>query len=163
MRRLAMVGGGAVAAGILLWSFIPIGSAPSAPATAPPSSEPSSPALATSLEASIPATVGSSPRPMSSPAPLEARRTYALGLHELSGLSPDTPAGTQLELWVTWEPPVSESVQVQRLLKDVVIERMVPPSLPEGPTTVILSVPVRGISDLLYGDRFGDLSAVTGG
>ena len=163
MRRLAMAGGGAVATGILIWSFIPMGSAPSEPATASSVSEPSSPALETSVEASIPATVGSTPSAVTSPAPTQARRTYALGLHELAGLSPDAPAGTHLELWVTWEPPVSESVQVQRLLKDVVVERMIPPSLPEGPTTVLLSVPVRGISDLLYGDRFGDLSAVTGG
>ena len=162
MRRLAMAGGGAVSAGILLWSFTPMGSSPSRTATVSSAGEPSSPALGSPVQATIPAAVGSTPTSLTSPSPTQARRTYALGLHELAGLSPDTPAGTQLELWVTWEPPVSESVHVQRLLKDVLVERMIPPSLPEGPTTVLLSVPAREVSDLLDGDRFGDLSAVTG-
>ena len=92
-----------------------------------------------------------------------SRRTYAIGLHELAGLPPDVAEGTTIEIWATWEPPVSKQVQVQLLLKDVVVERVIAPALPEGPTSLLLSVPGRHISDLLYGDRYGQLSAVTPG
>ena len=163
MRRLAMTGGGAAVAAILLWSFIPAGAPPRGSAITPSSPPSSSPASMTSIEATGPTTAGSTPAPAASPPVTVPRRTYALGLHEIAGLSPDAEAGTRLELWVTWEPPVTERVQVQPLLRDVMVERVIPPSVPEGPTTVLLSVPVRGISDLLYGDRFGELSAVTGG
>ena len=162
-RRLAMTGGGAAIAAILLWSFIPAGTPPGSPSIALPSAATSSPAPATSIEATTPTTAAPTPASVPSPASTVSRRAYALGLHEIAGLSPDAVAGTHLELWVTWEPPVTKRVQVQLLLKDVVVERMIPPSLPEGPTTVLLSVPVRGVSDLLYGDRFGELSAVTRG
>ena len=163
MRRLAMTGGGAAVAAILLWSFIPAGAPPGSPSITPATAPTSSPTHATSIEATTPPTATSTPTSVQSPPPTIPRRAYALGLHEIAGLSPDAVAGTRLELWVTWEPPITERVQVQLLLKDVVVERMIPPSLPEGPTTVLLSVPVRGVSDLLYGDRFGELSAVTGG
>jgi hypothetical protein len=151
-----MAGGGVCVTGILLWSFIPVASDPGVgreaayPSGSPMSSPPQPPI--------------SSIAP--SPAPLEAtasRRTYAIGLHELAGLPPDVAPGTVLDLWVAWEPPVTEEIQVQLLLKDVVVERLIPPVLPEGPTTVLLSVAPRDISDLLYGDRYGQLSAVSPG
>ena len=45
-----------------------------------------------------------SPRP-ASPREDPELRSYALSLEDLQGLSPETPPGTHLELWVTYELP----------------------------------------------------------
>jgi hypothetical protein len=144
-------------AGILLWSLVP---------PSPSHSESPAPTVTQELPSPAAAT-GPAAEAVSSPSPGSpgslTRRTYALGLHELGGLPPNVAPGSALELWVTWEPPLTKAARVHLLLDDVVVERVIPPALPEGPTSVLISVPARGIPDLIYGDRFGELSAVTSG
>ena len=144
-------------AGILLWSLVPAGPSHSeAPAQTIPQE------LLSSAAGTDPAAVAVSSSPPGSPGSL-TRRTYALGLHELGGLPPNVAPGSTLELWVTWEPPLTRAARVHLLLEDVVVEKVIRPVVPEGPTSVLISVPARGIPDLIYGDRFGELSAVTSG
>ena len=87
------------------------------------------------------------------------RRGYALAVPELKGLPGGAAPGTRLELWVAWDPPVTKEPRVQRLLKDVILDEIIPPIVPEAPATAILSVPAKSVPDLLYGDRYGALSA----
>ena len=94
-------------------------------------------------------------------APKEKRRvSYAMALYDLAGLPPDAPIQTPLELWVAWDHRVSRNPQVQPLVSDVRIERYVQPTTPDGPRVVMLSVPRSQLDELLYGDRYGSLSAV---
>jgi hypothetical protein len=86
-------------------------------------------------------------------------RSYALEITELDGLPPDASPGTALEIWVTWEPPITRRIRVQRLIQQARVERIIPNIVPEGPATVLLSIPRRDIADMFYGDRFGQLSA----
>jgi len=86
-------------------------------------------------------------------------RSYALEITELDGLPPDASPGTALEIWVTWEPPITRRIRVQRLIQHARVERIIPNIVPEGPATVLLSIPRRDIADIFYGDRFGQLSA----
>lgn len=97
------------------------------------------------------------------PSPVVDRREYALGMHELSGLPSDTTPGTRMELWVTWDPPVTKAPKLQRLIRDVVVTEIVPPLTPDGPTAVIVSVPTKRVPDLIWGDRYGNLSVVLPG
>lgn len=89
------------------------------------------------------------------------RRMFALPLVELPGLSPRSRPGSVLELWVTWEPPVTEEPQVQMLLGRVRLEEIIEPPVAEGPYMVLISVKRNQVGDLLWGDRFGALSAVS--
>ena len=159
MRRLALTGGAGLVAAVVLWSLGP-------QETSPPSSNSGALVASPPSSASLPI-AGSSPMTPTDaassiptqPAPA-VRRNYALGLHELDGLSPDVTPGSPLQIWVAWEPPLTRRSQIQLLLPDVLVVRIVPSVVPEGPTTVLISVPARDISDLLYGDRYGELSAV---
>jgi hypothetical protein len=95
------------------------------------------------------------------PAPEDAggnTKSYAIPVPELAGLPSDAPPGTRLELWVAWDPPITKTPKIQRLLKDVTLEKIVPPVVPEAPATAILSLPDRAVPDLLYGDKYGSLS-----
>jgi hypothetical protein len=85
------------------------------------------------------------------------RRSYAIALHELEGLPSDIALGARIELWVAWDPPISEEPAFQLLLKDVIVENIIQPVVPEGSIDVLLSVPLKGVSDLHYGDRYGNL------
>lgn len=87
-------------------------------------------------------------------------RSYAVSANELQGLPFDSAPGTKLELWVAWEPPVTKGPRVQRLVEDVVLEKIAPPTVPNGPHTAILLVSPKRISDVIYGDLYGRLSAV---
>jgi hypothetical protein len=97
------------------------------------------------------------------PAADPERRSYAIGLHDLQGLPPDAAAGTRFELWVTWEPPLTDEPRLDRLIGDVVLERVVPGTVPEAPATALLSVPAARTGDLIYADTFGRLSVVLPG
>jgi hypothetical protein len=55
---------------------------------------------------------------------------------------------------------VTKEPRVQRLLIDVVLDEVIPPVVPEAPATAILSIPTKAVPDLLYGDRYGALSAI---
>ena len=83
---------------------------------------------------------------------------YAIAAAELSGLSPDAAPGTLLDLWVAWDPPITDKPQVQPLLRGVRLNRIVPPVTPEGPEVALLSVRPSQVSDLIWGDRYGSLS-----
>ena len=141
-------------------------SGPSPPETGPGGEDAYSP------DGEVDASTGASPvapsPAASSPAPVEDAaeppdkgvREYAIALYELRGLPPDAPAGTRLEIWAVWKPPVTKQRQVQRLVTGVRLDRIAPPVTSEGPPVAILDVPEKELSDLLFGDRFGDLSAV---
>ncbi|HEX2058549.1 MAG TPA: hypothetical protein VHI71_09280 [Actinomycetota bacterium] len=89
-----------------------------------------------------------------------SRRSYAIGLQDLAGFPPDAAPGARLELWVTWEPPVTEEPRLQKLIGDATLERTIPGSVPEAPVTVLLSVPEDRVGDLIYADGYGKLSVV---
>jgi hypothetical protein len=109
-----------------------------------------------------PAAVASPPAtPVSDPSPDAAgRSTYAIPLTELDGLPPASPPGTHLDIWVAWTKPITKGPRIQHLLSGVSVERILPPTTPDEPPTVLLSVPRGRIARLLYGDRWGGLSAV---
>ena len=86
-------------------------------------------------------------------------RGYALPLTEVRGLSPETPGGTRVELWVAWDPPITKQPRVQRLLSGAIVETMVPAAVPEGPVTVQLLIPVKDFPDFVFAHRYGSLSA----
>jgi hypothetical protein len=46
------------------------------------------------------------------------------------------------------------------LLRDVVLESIAPPLTPEAPPTALLRVKESAIPKLIYGERYGELSAV---
>jgi hypothetical protein len=102
---------------------------------------------------------GDPSKPAGGASDVAGRRGYALAVPELKGLPGGAAPGTRLELWVAWDPPVTKEPRVQRLLKDVILDEIIPPVVPEAPATAILSVPAKSVPDLLYGDRYGALSA----
>jgi hypothetical protein len=87
-------------------------------------------------------------------------RSYAVSANELQGLPFDSPPGTRIELWVAWEPPITDKPRVHLLVSGVVLEKIAPPTIPDGPHTAVLLVPPKRIPDVIYGDLYGRLSAV---
>jgi hypothetical protein len=85
--------------------------------------------------------------------------SYALLLPELEGLSPGIAPGTEIEIWATWEPPITKRLKVQRLIPSATVAKVIP-SIEPGPPTVVLELERRWIPDILFGDRFGSLSVV---
>jgi hypothetical protein len=85
--------------------------------------------------------------------------TYAFLLPELEGLPPSTSPGTEIEIWATWEPPVTKRLKVQRLIPRATVSKILP-SIEPGPPTVVLEIERRYIPDIMFGDRFGALSVV---
>lgn len=163
-RNLAFAAGTVFFLVFLWWAFLEPGDAGGTSTTSSPASP-----LVNGAEGGD-AIDATTPQPDEGAAPVEsgtpaladgdlttspARRTYAIALHELEGLSPDVAPGTRIELWVAWDPSISEGPDIRPLLKDVIIEKLIPPVVPEGAVDVLLSVPMKGISDLFYGDRFG--------
>jgi hypothetical protein len=158
-KNLALAGGAAALLGIIGVNVLVGPAAAPGPAVAP------APSVVASGPAQTPAVVpspGLSPggSAVSSDPVSAARRSYAIGMNELRGLPPDAEAGTAFELWVTWEPPVTQEVRLDRLIGDVVLERVIPGSVPEAPVTALLSVPAERTGDLIYADTFGSLNVV---
>ena len=148
------------------WAFFGRGgAAPSASGSmtysgaTPPALTDGSSATPMSAGAATPPPVASTP---AAPA-VDERRSYALSEADVTGLPRDAAAGTHLELWVACEPPVTKAPKLQRLLKDVVLERIIPGVIPEAPSTIMLSVRADAVADLLWADRFGNLSVVVDG
>ena len=111
-------------------------------------------------------TLDPSPDP-SAPAPsaVASSRTaglvsYAIPTTELPGLPPDIASGARLDIWVTWQPPIAKAADLRPLLRGVLLERIVPPLLPDGPHSAILMVDPDEITDLIWGDRLGALNVV---
>jgi hypothetical protein len=94
------------------------------------------------------------------PLPAAGLRSYALEITALDGLPPDAAPGTALQIWVTWEPPITRSIRVQKLIPEAYVQKIIPNIVPEGPATAMLRIPKRDVADMLYGDRFGRLSAI---
>jgi hypothetical protein len=99
------------------------------------------------------------PRAASSSPSAGDLRSYAVALPELRGLAPDADPGARLELWVTWGPPFARRPRIERLTRQVVLKRIVPPLTPGAPDTALLLVPEADIPALLYADRYGALNA----
>jgi hypothetical protein len=85
--------------------------------------------------------------------------SYAFLLPELEGLPPTTSPGTEIEIWATWEPPVTKRLKIQRLIPKATVTKILP-SIEPGPPTVVLEIERRFIPDIMFGDRFGALSVV---
>jgi hypothetical protein len=143
-----------IAFGVVAWNLIPQdGPAPPAPAdvaptyAAPPAPPAPSPVVPTGGDPARSATLG------------PGSRDYAIALPELRGLPQDASPGTRLEVWVTWDRPVTRSPKVQRLLPEASLVRIIPPTTPEGVPAAVLRVPNSSMSDLLYADGYGALSA----
>lgn len=149
-RKLAIF---AVAAGVMIFVGWDAFAGISSPA--PVSGEP--PALNTpSPGASVPVVEP----PAETPARVaQDRVSYAIAVAELAGLSPTATPGTVLQLWVTWDPPVTKRPQLQKLLDGVVLDEIAPPVTPEGPHVALLSVARSQLDELLWADRYGSLSA----
>jgi hypothetical protein len=99
-------------------------------------------------------------QPIASRAPAVTDLTsYAFLLPELEGLPRTTSPGTEIEIWATWEPPVTKRLKVQRLIPKATVSKILP-SIEPGPPTVVLELERRFIPDIMFGDRFGSLSVV---
>lgn len=163
-RQRTFLMGSAVVLGaiLLLWEPAPV--APDQPTSSTEvvgSAPPVDPSPAPTSAAATPAAVGEEAELV--PGPAVDRSEYALGMHELSGFPRQTPPGARMELWVAWDPPLTKAPDVRRLIKDVIVADIIPPLTPDGPTAVIVSVPTARVPDLIYGDRYGDLSVVLPG
>ena len=161
LRRAALFLFAAVAFGVITWNLIPQDPPPHASTRVDSYGD-----AALQASASPPA-AGSAPQVgFVSPAPGNpiaatrgaTTRDYAIAVAELRGLPPDADVGTRLELWVTWDRPVTRKPRLQRLVPEATLVRIAPPVTPEGPAAAVLRVPTGRISDLLYADGYGALS-----
>lgn len=162
-RRLAFTAGFVVLFALTLWSWFPgaAGNDGAASASATELTAPESTASGTTTDLPDAASTTEPPHEATfpvAPPPASNRQSYALGLHDIAGLAQDTPPGTLVDLWAAWDPPITKKPQFQLLIPSVVIEEIMPPFVPEGPVTVMLSVPAKKIGDLLYADRYGAIS-----
>ncbi|HET7482593.1 MAG TPA: hypothetical protein VFK89_07020 [Actinomycetota bacterium] len=155
-RKTLYVAGAGVIALAAIWNTMATGAR-----VAPPAAE-ASPATSPPPAASPSVTTGIAPAPTTSPStvPSPSGFTYAISLAEVTGLSPDVSPGTSIDVWVTWDPPITKRPKVQRLLEGAILDRIVPPVTEEGPPVAILRVSQRGVEQLIWGDRYGTLSAV---
>lgn len=119
---------------------------------------------ASSSARSEPASRSAPPDPAPLPSPSVAFapsdvRSYAVALDELQGLPSDAPPGTQLELYVAWDPPITKRPRIQLLMGDVTLDKIVPPLTPNGVPTALLLIKEDRIGAVLFADRYGALSA----
>lgn len=142
--------------GALALLFAVVGATLWSPSTVSDSTIPSEEIVGQDVQ--VPGSASPSIAPLPTTTMPRATRTYAVAAHELAGLPPDATPGTRLELWVAWDPPISETANIQRLAHGITLEKMIQPVTPDGPVTALLRVPVKAIGDLLYGDRYGSLS-----
>ncbi|HEX2026471.1 MAG TPA: hypothetical protein VHF25_00570 [Nitriliruptorales bacterium] len=152
-KNLALAGGAMMVVGFVAVNTLVAPAAPTPSVVA-------SPDVAAAQPAAVPSPAPSSSVTSVTPGGSATRRSYAIGLQDLAGFPPDAPPGARLELWVTWEPPVTQRPRLQKLIGDVMLERTIPGSVPEAPVSVLLSVPEDRVADLIYADGFGKLSVV---
>lgn len=164
-KKLPVLAGAAALVGFLLVTVIApkTTSAVAGDEDLPPAQASASPAVVESVAATF--APGSVPDVQPNPvlaaaagADASGLRTYAMPFTELAGLAPETAPGTMLELWVAWDPPVTEEPRVQRLLRNVLMQQILPAPTPELPSVVLIAVRPRDTADLIYGDRYGSLS-----
>lgn len=143
-RRLLLAGGGAAVAGLVLTTLLSGGPSPSE---------------ATPVVEQIAPVTSETTAP--SPAPPPGKRAfYYMSFNELDGLPRDTPPWTPVELWVAWDPPITDEPLVQLLDDDVFIESILPPVVPGAGHVVKLSVRLKDRENLVYADRYGSLSVI---
>jgi hypothetical protein len=161
-KNLAYAAGGFVALIYVAWVFFGQGGSRADVVPPIPPADIASPAPVLGSTPAEPAasTVASTGSSVVPDTAVDERRGYALSEVDVTGLPPDSPPGTRLELWVTWEPPVTREVKLQRLSRDVLLERIIPGLTPEAPSTILLSVRAEAVPDLLWADRFGGLSVI---
>lgn len=149
-KRLLSIGA-ALATPVVVWSMITTQARPghTRPVTAEPT--PQTPSASPVEPAEVAA-----PSPARGEAP--GAVSYAIAVPELHGLSPHAAPGTELQVWVAWEPPISKEPRIHRLVDSVILEEITPPLLPDGPHVAMLLVPRKELRNLLYGDRYGALS-----
>lgn len=58
---------------------------------------------------------------------------------------------------------MTRTAKLQLLLKDVVLERVIPGWTPEAPATILLSLRAKDVGDMLWADRYGALSVTVAG
>jgi hypothetical protein len=121
---------------------------------------------AASAPRTIEGSASASPTPTQStevPAAVDTagRIAYSIDLDDIAGLSPTTAPGTAVELWATWSRPITKSPRLQRVVRDAVLERVIPPITPDGPTVATFLITEREIDELLWADRYGEISATT--
>lgn len=85
-------------------------------------------------------------------------RKYALGLHELKGLPANVTPGTEFELWAAIEPPDGEAHYTGKIAPRVVVTDVIAPITPDGPVSVIIAVPLKHMSKLVFAHRWGTFS-----
>jgi hypothetical protein len=152
-RKLLLVSGGVIAAGLIL--VVTKGPSPSVATSNTQSTLVVEESTPVPTAATFVPTASASRVPYAEEGPLQ---TYAIAAAELRGLPPDAAPGTLLRIWVAWDPPITEAPEFRILLDSVVLEKLIPPIAPEGPVTALLSASPKRIADLLYGDRYGALS-----
>lgn len=149
-RKLVLFGGVAAVLIFVGWDVLGgIGSP--APATAEPEA-----VQVPSPVASVPTVEPSADQAAAIP---QNEVSYAIAVAELAGLSPNATPGTVLQLWVTWDPPITKRPRLQKLLDGVVLDEIAPPVTADGPHVALLSVTRNQLDDLLWADRYGSLSA----
>lgn len=149
-RKLALFGGVAAVLIFLGWDVFAGITSPAPAAKEPPAVNAPSPV------ASVPTV---EPSVEDSTEIAQNNVTYAIAVAELAGLSPNATPGTTLQLWVTWDPPVTKRPRLQKLLDGVVLDEIAPPVTPDGPHVALLSVARSQLDELLWADRYGSLSA----
>lgn len=115
------------------------------------------PLLASPWAEEVSPTPGMTPTAMPANGTSHRRSEYAVGLHELRGFPPDVVPGSRLQIWVAWDPVITEKPQVQRLLSQATFVRWTQPFTEEGPMIAVLSVPDKRIGALMYGELYGQL------
>lgn len=156
LRRAALFLFAAVAFGVIAWNLIPQdGRSPAIDSYGGASSS-SAPAAGLASQVGIVSPAPASPT--GAARDTTPTRDYAIAVAKLRGLPPDAEVGTRLELWVTWDRPLTRKPRLQRLVPEATLVRIAPPVTPEGPAAAVLRVPTGRISDLLYADGYGALS-----
>lgn len=90
----------------------------------------------------------------------QGRITYHMTLDELDGMPANVRPWTKIELWVAWDPPITDEPLVQLLNDDIYVESVLPPIAQGGSHVVKLAVRPRDRVDLVYADRYGALSVM---
>lgn len=101
------------------------------------------------------------PSPAATTTPvLDGRPTYWIGDHELEGAHDSLTLGVPVEIWVTWSPPLTKEIQVQKLIDDAYVAAVLPPTTPDGLFELGIALKQRDIRRMIYGERFGELTVV---
>lgn len=107
----------------------------------------------------LPAVATPEAYPTSSAGPPAGQRSaYYMTFDELDGLPSDIPPWTRIELWVSWDPPITDEPVVHLLNDDAFVEAILAPLVEGGSYVVKLSIRDKHRADLVYADRYGSLN-----